>query len=54
MSRQNIDECRYNRDQKSFASMLEKLIKAAKEGTSFFIFAVHFIKNHHIMGGYRA
>ena len=32
LSRSNIDESRYNRDQKSFAGMIEKMINAAKEG----------------------
>ncbi|XP_065056630.1 uncharacterized protein LOC135684868 isoform X2 [Rhopilema esculentum] len=32
MSRSNVDESRYNREQKSFALTLEKMIKAAKEG----------------------
>ena len=32
MSRSNIDESRYSRDQKSYALMMEKMIKAAKDG----------------------
>jgi len=33
LSRSNIDESRYSRDQRLFAGMIEKMINAAKEGT---------------------
>ena len=42
MARSNIDESRYNREQKLFANMIEKMILASKDGmfNDFLLFTI--------------